>query len=164
MIPKWHRQRFIVVDKHRFYASLPVSSNVEQREFKNSEFCFRKSLLSRSNLREGQTLLEEVHPVWLQPAHQTGHAGDRRLQVTRLPSAPAPSFVLLHLQRLHNLLNHWIKSIFLALAWCDLFRGCGAGEVWLDRRKQRSWPRKMWNKVEFPFKVVPRWQFEPITN
>lgn len=44
--------------------------------------CFRQSLLSCSNLRQRQTLLEEVHPLWLQPAHQTGHSGDHSLQVT----------------------------------------------------------------------------------
>ena len=48
---------------------------------KRSNLCSRQSLLSCSDLRPGQTLLEEVHPVWLQPAHQTGHSGDHSLQV-----------------------------------------------------------------------------------
>lgn len=42
----------------------------------------RKSLLPCSDLRPRQALLEKVHPLWLQPAHQTGHSRDHSLQVS----------------------------------------------------------------------------------
>lgn len=47
-----------------------------------SNLFFRESLLSGSNLRQGQTLLEEVHPVRLQPADQAGDSGNHSLQMT----------------------------------------------------------------------------------
>lgn len=74
---------------------------------KGVSFNPRQSLLSCPNLRPGQTLLEKVHPVWLQPAHPTGHSGDHPLQVTAPENHPdSPRKTFLFLTSLHFIVSY----------------------------------------------------------
>lgn len=46
--------------------------------------------------------------------------------------------------RCRYLLNNLIKTIFLAPAWCDLFRAGGSAEVWLDKVRDPERCETIW--------------------